>query len=240
MQRRLWGTALIACVLGLAASRAIATPLAWYTFNNGPQIFVTNWTTDPEGDWVANFHGQTSDYEITGNIEMTEDPQIVYGLSVTNHSNQPNPATFTFDFTDTWAVPLVSPTITYGAFGGHVNDATGDGIGISRVNSYMQMADLNGQDSNTDAYNHDFSRGTGFPGVVYDIGTDTQGPRTGPNGSFTQLHVRTAFNLTDNDDVAVLTGSAILFQQPVPEPASALLLLPGLLGLVAWRSRKRA
>lgn len=153
--------ALIAAVLALPASGAMATPMAWFAFNGGPHHFINNWIQDQEGDWSGNFFLSTPLYHVVGNVHVQADPQIVYGVSVANSS--PGMGTFTFDFTDTWATPIVGQTETYGAVGGHVTDATGNGISLNRVNPYLQMTDLNGLDSNTDAYNHDFARGPGFP-----------------------------------------------------------------------------
>lgn len=230
--------ALTVGVAGLTASWAVASPLAWYSFNGGPETFVTNWVQDPEGDWIANFHEQTASYELSGNVEIMDDPAIIYGLSVTNYS--PATSMFSFDFKDTWTTPIVGQAVTYGAIGGHVTDATGNGVSVTRVNPYLQMTDLNGIDSKTDAYNQDFSRGSGFPGVVYDLGTDSQGPRFGPIGNYTSLHAGTAFRLSNDDDVVVLTGSANVFQNPVPEPTSVVLLGAGLLGLAVWNRRRPA
>lgn len=226
-------------VAGVLAPAAMAVPSGWYSFNGTRYDIDQNaWTQDPNGHWIVNWRNQTNQFLIAGNAEILGDPQIIYGITVENFSFAP--ATFEFHFYDTWVTPFTSPTLVYGSVGGHVTDGTGNGVDLARVNPYLQMSDLNGTDMGVDAYNHDFQSGPGFPGQVHDIGTDSQGPRPGPTDSWTQLHVVNAFTLTDEDDGAVLTGSAILFARPVPEPATALLLVPGLLGLVAWRSRKRS
>lgn len=240
MNGKLLVTLVFAVLLaGVLAPAAMALPSAWYSFNGTRYDIPDNaWTQDPNGHWIVNWRNQTSEFLIDGNAEVIGDPQILYGISVQNFSFAP--ATFEFNFYNTWVTPFTGPTSVYGAVGGHVTDGTGNGVDLTLVNPYLQMSDLNGTDMGVDAYNHDFHATSTFPGEVHDIGTDIQGPRNGPEDAWTQLHIVNAFTLSDEDDVAVLTGSAILFARPVPEPATALLLVPGLLGLVAWRSRKRS
>lgn len=235
--RMLLGFCLVMIGLGVLAPQAMAFPSAWYQFND--QYFTIpddQWTQAPSGDWICTFRNATNDFQISGNIDIAGDPQIVYGVASQNFTNAP--ATFSFGFTNNFAL-IDGNNMVYGSYSGSVTDAGGDGIEIAPVASRMQVTDLNGTNATIDV-GLGYSHGPGFPGQSYDAGAYQSGPKAGPVGNWTQMNTVLSYTLTGGADVATLNGSSVILSRPIPEPATALLLLPGLLGVAAYMRRKRA
>lgn len=241
MKVRTMGTVLAGIVLTVLASQAMATPSAWYMYNG--QYFGIDpnaWSQDGSGgNWSCNFQNldPNGEFSISGNVSMSDDPQIIYGISATCFAN--GAANFSFGFTDTWVTPLTQHNRVYASWSGSCTDGTGDGVTIVPLSAggKMQVTDLNGTNMTVDVGNG-YASGAGFPGQSYDAGVESKGPKAGPLGSWTQMNTVLAFSLSGHNDVATMNGSSVIVPA-IPEPASALLLLPGLLGVAMWR-RKRS
>ena len=227
-----------AMVLAVLATQAAAMPSAWYSFNGNKKTIPQNaWVHDQNGNWVVSFHDNNpGSYQISGNIQITADPQILYGISTSNITS--NTAMFAFGLTDTFAGPINRPNQVYASMATAVTDGTGNGLKLLATNgSKIQSTLLDLTNASVDVGNS-FSVAPGLPGETYSGGFDSKGPKAGPVGSWGGLTTNLSYSLTGKGDVATLTGSSIVTVQPIPEPASALLLLPGLIAVAASRRRR--
>ena len=227
---------LIAGALWILAPRAGATPSAWYQFNDQRFLISENdWMPGPFGGWMLDFQNEDpGSFRISGEVVCNNLPRICYGISATNFTN--TTAMFTFDV-DLGFRDINWRNLVYTTYSGSVTDGAGDGVSMQPTGDKMQITDVNGTNVGADVGNG-FSAGPGFPGQSYDAGSDYQMRVLEPGHHWTDMNTTLSFTLTGGNDVAEVEGSSEFPRRLGPEPASALLLLPGLIALAVWRRRR--
>lgn len=188
-------------------------------------------------------HWQNDEYLIDMNVTLDPDPQISYGIAVTDFGA---PSLFSFTFT----TPIIfggGPSTVSSSVVGGLTDFGGNGVSITPsaglgdpdgdTTSELQVATVGVPPTNMGvdvglAQTHP----AGNAGANYTYGAYTAGPIAGPGvTAWTSLQLDVAFTLSGGSDTAVLTGFASI----VPEPSSVVMALAGVAGLVAAARRRR-
>lgn len=246
---RKWVPRFAPIVLGallMAPGAADAIPLGWFQVGDGPIHYIEGWNAFSGGEaYMAEFHVETSEYEISGTVLADWDPFISYGISVQNFTV--SPANFTFHF-ETPIMPVAGPNTVYGSFAASLTDVTGNGVWIDPTApdvdgdgvAEIAVSDVNGTNLGVDVGRY-WSTGPGVPGASYVAGPWQAGPQSGPVGGspWDLLAVDVEFQLSPFFDIATVNGFTSIDVAPIPEPSALLLLGGGLLGIALWR-RKRS
>lgn len=204
------------------------------TFDDGSQTYQFELNITTEG-------GDT----VTGGGELDPDPDIAYGVAVTDFGA---PSSFSFVFSVPLVTPL-SPQIDVDAsIAGGITDFTGDGAWINPSLADLdgdgfaevQTADLDGGNMGVDV-GPAALYGPGPPGANHTY-QHSDGPRVGPGGGpYNTLSLSLSFGLSGGGDIFSVTGFAQALQGPrIPEPSSMALVLVGLgLAVAVWRRSRR-
>jgi hypothetical protein len=247
---KLWRATLSAN--GSTTESRLAGDSAWTLESSDSIAYFTpggdgSWTMSQDWDWNrAAFTFHIDSGATVGNL----DPFLAYGFVATNLTG----GLLSFEHAVTApVVPTVSgPNLVRASVVAGVTDATGNGVTLAPTPTHTQDSDGNpelqlfllGSSNNfTSGYaNAGVDVGTVLAqpasgvGTSYAYGPFAAGPVAGPTGSWNFMQLRTAFSLTGNNDIAVVTGFAEI--TPIPEPEAYALMLAGL-GLVAFAARRR-
>ena len=168
-------------------------------------------------------------------LSIDNDPVVSGGVAVEN--NTPGNQIFTLIFTLP-VDPIPIGTLTGGSVAGGVTDNSGNGATLSTIAGsafYTALID-NVVYQTLLAHNTSVSAGP-FDGA--DLTPASFGnpipSQLGP-AVLTSIGLKYEFNLTGNGDAASFTGVFVV--EPVPEPATALMVGLGLVGLAAVRRRQ--
>ncbi len=188
------------------------------------------------------------EWRVTISAFFDPDPTIIYAISVLDFGA---PSSFAFVFSQP-ILPTAAPGQVNASLSGSTTDG-GDGLGVT-VTPLAPPAFIP-EDSPTDeiaVFSLSTNGGTIFLNAGLDLGpmflgaapSDTygafaEGPVAGPAaaGSYDLMRVDLNFSLSGGQDAFTLNGGAIVV---VPEPGTATLFGLGLLGLGAFRRRRRA
>lgn len=164
------------------------------------------------------------------------DPQINYGITVTDFGA---PSAFMFMFSSPIVLGPGPRTVSESVVGG-LTDASGDGVSITPTDASakLQISTLDPGAVNMGVnVGNGQTHPAGTPGSLFGYGPYSTGTLPGPAGAFTTLSVQTSFTLSGNDDIAVLTGSAVILE--IPGPGAASLAALGSLTLLRRAPRRR-
>jgi hypothetical protein len=248
MQRQIKTVFLLFVLAGLSVGVAQASmPTAWL-WVSGQQYSLGPFLPGPEG-WTLAFDEHGTDWEAAGTLSVVGEPYITYGAAFKNFSSGTVP--FALDIIN--PIAFSGPNTVYGSYSGSGTDLNADGMDVTAnvpdasgdhdTFDELQLSYLsNGGPDQTMGVDvglsfHDGPGG--IPGHSNQLGNSASGPMPGPEDNWTQQRLLLSFDLSNND-IATLNGFSGVVARPIPEPASALLLAPALLGVLAWRGRKRA
>jgi hypothetical protein len=193
--------------------------------------------TQEDGKVAWNINSQTfttSSWQVTVSGKLNPDPYISYVIGVQNFSS--NPLSFLFSFIVPISIPNVS-TLVQGSIVGGLTDTTGDGISIFPTAFDVQHSYVfTPQTSMGVDVGKSVVAGAGSPGALYNYGPYIKGIQPGPGGPWIAFMTTAGFQLSGNNDIAALTGYSSI--DPVPEPATMILLGTGLIGLASGFRKK--
>jgi len=220
-------------------------PSAWLQVGNEPLRVLSGWVPY-EDSWFLNFTEQTSQWTVSGNVSTQGDPFVSYGVAFNNNSG--GDLTFSLGIFDPMG-GIASPTTVYASYSGSGTDVGGDGFSILPIYpdldgdgiAEIQTTILDGTISAGVDVGQGHVFGPGFPGHSNDLGTYSSGPMAGPaGGPWNSLGVNIGLALS-GEDIATVNGYSSIATNPVPEPASLLLMGLGLTAtaFVARRRQRR-
>lgn len=193
---------------------------------------------------ISQFNLETPEFKIVMNAWLDPDPQIAYGLAVTNFL--PGPQNFAFG----WVVPIppgvvpAGPTTVASSLSYSLTDFTDNGISVAPIvpGTFIQTNDVGFPITNmgVDLDNVGTSYpggGTGVSQSYFGAANINLGPQPGPLGPWASLMVNTNFTLSGNGDIVTMNGSATIIPSPVPEPSCILLLSLGMICLVGVKKK---
>lgn len=227
-------------LLGLVGSASAFAPfIGFWSDAVSRSMTEIPWYMDSEGRYrVDNWEYKSAALSVRlHDVILDPDPSIAYGLTVTDLGA---PSLFGFVFS-TPIVPTAAPNTVYASVTGGLTDFTGNGIAITPTFGALQRSSVGMPMTNMGVdVGAAFSSGPGTAGALYTYGSFAAGPTSGPGpGPWTFLQTTADFGLSGDGDIASLTGFASINVNPVPEPASVLLLGTSLIGLAVVRFRRR-
>ncbi|HOB99934.1 MAG TPA: hypothetical protein PKM43_14480 [Verrucomicrobiota bacterium] len=234
----------VLCAAPLSASSA--APFGWFGFNGTIYNLPSSaWQQDTDGAWGVTFNYRGPSYAVGGVYRVMQDQWIAYGVAAQNHS--PAAGTFTFGITSSSSRPAELVPVS-ASFAASFTDLTGDGLHFTpRDNDAdndglyeVQVCHVGQPLTNLGVdLGEEFHVDSGFPGDSYVSGGYLSEPRRAPPGAWTSFGLETTFDLSGLGDIATANGALMLDRvAPIPEPASALLLTPGLAGALLWQHRR--
>jgi hypothetical protein len=234
-------------VLAVTPALSLAAPSATLVVGGGDPIDLPitidgkqNFITPDEGSESRVIVGPNNAWVFSIQASGNEDPFIAFGLMAMNSTGSP----LTFSFTYTTPIVLPDPdTIVFSSLSGGLVDATGNGVSITpTVGANVMRSEVDGGVSTGTDLGPAAAFGNGIP-FTFTYGPYNSGLIAGPSGPLTILTVRVDFELSNNGNIAVLTGLTNISAagpQALPEPAT--LAMAGSAGLLAvgygWRRHR--
>ena len=122
---------------------------------------------------------------------------------------------------------LNSPIIVMSTLTITLTDATGDGVSLSPVDTFISVGLLRVGSTKVDAgvgLGSSLVEGPGVAGTTYTFGPLQAGPQVGPSGGpYDGIEIRLSFLLSGNGDSANIEARFEVSQATVPEPSSIVL-----------------